>query len=407
MNILFICHRIPFPPNRGGKIRPFNMIRHLAQSHSVVVATLAHSTQELAEGLAGLEDYGTELIAEVVPKSIRWRQCCTALLTRTPSSTAYFWSSRLQQRIQQSAGRTAFDVVWVHCAFVARYAFSLHGRFWVLDYGDLDSGKWLDYSRHRKFPLGAGYALEARKLRAYETKLATCFDHCTVTSQGELEEFHSLCVPVSCTVIPNGVDLDYFQQFPEAKRSSPVIVFLGRMDYYPNVDGILNFAGEIFPLIQKQVPGVQLRIIGSNPVRQVRALEKSPSITVTGHVPDVRPHLADAAVSVVPLRLGRGTQNKMLEAMAMAVPVVASPAAAKGVQAVAERDFLLGRTPQEFASQTVRLLQDPAFQRSLASAGRRQIETAHSWAVSMKIVDQIIAQGYEQFRQRPSVRAPL
>lgn len=395
MNILFICHRFPFPPARGGKIRPFNMIRHLSQSHRVVVASLAHTQRELDEG-AGLKNHCAEVIAEVLPNSTRYAHCAAALPSSMPSSAAYFWSSRLQHRILEAARRTAFDAVWVHCAFVARYALPVSCPYRVLDYGDLDSGKWLDYSRQRAFPLSLGYALEARKLRSYERQLATHFHHCTVTTSGELQEFKTLGVDVPCEVIPNGVDYEYFQWSPPTDPA-PVIVFVGRMDYYPNVDGILQFCNRIYPLIRRQVPEAQLRIVGSNPIARVRALARIPGVTVTGHVPDVRPHVADAAVAVIPLRLGRGTQNKMLEAMAIGIPVVATSVAAKGVQAVPGRDFLVGDSPEEFAAGVASLLRDPGLRRSLAQAARRQIETTHSWPLSMKIVDRVLSLASTRF----------
>ena len=152
MKILFACHRFPFPPNRGGKIRPFNMIRHLSQKHDVVVASVAHTQQELEEG-AGLKEYCAEIYAEVVPEKTRWLQAVKALPTATPSSVAYFASSRLCQRINEAAERISFDVVMVHCAFAAQYGLGVSAKFRLMDFGDLDSGKWLDYSKWHSFPL--------------------------------------------------------------------------------------------------------------------------------------------------------------------------------------------------------------------------------------------------------------
>src|SRR5262249_24273101 len=171
MKILFACHRFPFPPNRGGKIRPFNMIRHLSQHHSVVVASLDESAQELREG-DDLKNYCTEVITEVLPVPVRWMQACRALVTRTPSSVAYFYSSRLQQRIRNIFCENDFDVVFVHCAFVAQYVVNSQGGFRILDYGDIDSAKWFAYSQAREMPLSLGYSIEARKLRAYEQTVA-------------------------------------------------------------------------------------------------------------------------------------------------------------------------------------------------------------------------------------------
>jgi sugar transferase (PEP-CTERM/EpsH1 system associated) len=312
MNILFVCHRLPFPPNRGGKIRPFNMIRHLSQKHSVTVASLAHSQSEMNIG-EKLLDYCTELIAEVMPATKRWGYAIRAIGSVRPSSCEYFWSPALQRRIQEVTARRRFGLVIVHCAFVARYVDHLKEAARILDYGDLDSGKWWDYSRQRGFPFSLGYKLEFHKLRKYETKLSTQFDRFTVTSPGELNEFRKLNDTASCTLVTNGVDINYFAKRESIANRAPVIVFLGRMDYFPNVDGIFYFVREIFPIIRSRIPSVQLKIVGSNPLLKIKKLENITGVTVTGFVEDVRPFLAEATVAIAPLRIARGTQNKILE----------------------------------------------------------------------------------------------
>jgi sugar transferase (PEP-CTERM/EpsH1 system associated) len=389
MNILFVCHRLPYPPNRGGKIRSFNMIRHFAEKHSVVVASLAHSQEELKQG-EGLKDFCDEVIAEVLPDSIRWLRAVKALFTTTPSSVAYFASPRLQSRIRQKMQETNFDIVFVHCAFVAQYVLDSKASVRILDYGDIDSAKWREYSHWKSLPFSAGYAIEARKLRNYEREVASRFHHCTVTTSGEEEEFQSLGVSMPCTVIPNGVDTTYFSKDVRRMSTHPVIVFVGRMDYYPNIDAVCFFAESIFPRIRPKVPNVEFRIIGSDPSRQVRELAKIPGITVTGHVSDVRTHLKDALLSVAPLRIARGTQNKILESMAIGLPVVATPQAAKGIQAVPGRDFLVAGKPDLFAQEVVNLLKDASLRERFARAARKQIEIAHLWPTSMGTLDGLL-----------------
>ncbi len=391
MNILFACHRFPYPPNRGGKIRPFNMIRHLGRKHTVVVVSLAHSDQELQEG-AGLKDYCAEIIAEVVPSAVRWRQALTALFTPRPSSLAYFESTRLARRVKQAWAKRKFDLALVHCAFAAQYVAGLRGGRRILDFGDLDSGKYFDYASQRSFPLSLGYGFDARKLRRHEREVALQFDRCAVTTPGELEEYRALDVSVPCTVIPNGVDLAYFRRRPEIPARSRSIVFLGRMDYFPNVDGICSFAREIFPLVRLRLSDATLRIVGSNPIRRVRNLARLPGVSVTGQVPDVRPYLDDAGVAVVPLRIARGTQNKILECMAVGVPVVSTPEAARGIQAVPGKHLLVANGKAAFAETVAKVLQNPGLQKDLSDAGRLQIETAYTWAGSMTRLDDWLAQ---------------
>ena len=397
MKILFVCHRLPFPPNRGGKIRPFNMIQHLSRKHEVTVASLAETEQELRDG-AGLEKHCEKVIAELLPKPVRWRQACTALCTSEPSSVAYFRSIDLHRRVQKVLREQKFDCAIVHCAFVAQYVLGWEGGLRWLDYGDLDSGKWTEYGDHRSFPLSLGFRLEAKKLRKYEAKLAGLFHQCTVTTQGELDMYASLGVSTPCSVIPNGVDASYFTRPVQGPENSRVIAFLGRMDYYPNIDGILYFAHDILPLIQKVIPDVHLRVIGSNPSQRIRDLARLPGVTVTGHVPDVRPYLADAAVAIAPLRLARGTQNKILESMAMGIPVVATPQAAKGIYAVSGEHLLVAETPQAFAEQVVSLLQTIETRRIIAREARKQVERMHHWPASMEIMDEVLGQAFSQFK---------
>jgi len=367
------------------------MIRHLSRNHSVVIASLAHTEQELAEG-SGLKDYCEEVIAEILPNSMRWSRAFKAVLASTPSSVAYFWSSRLYRRIRERLLTTDFDVIFVHCAFVAQYVKDYEYGFKVLDFGDLDSAKWAQYSRWKRFPFSVGYAVEAAKLRRYERDIARRFNRCSVTTQGEMEEFHKLGVTTSCRLIPNGVDTEYFTPDRWNSASSRVIVFLGRMDYFPNIDGVNYFVKEIFPIIREKREDAELRIIGSNPAKSVRELRKLPNISVTGHVRDVRPYLKDAAVSIAPLRIARGTQNKILESMAFGIPVVATPEASKGVQAIHGRDLLVADNSQSFAQKVLDLMMNRQLAIVLSEAGRRQVERAHRWSTSMNILDNLLAE---------------
>ncbi len=389
MRILFVCHRLPFPPNRGGKIRPFQMIRHLAQRHSVTVATLAHTEEELQQG-SKLREHCESLLVEVLPSRVRWARALVGLPSMRPSSGEYFWSPRLQGKIVEACQGEAFERIWVHCAFMARYVTDVHCDFKVLDYGDIDSSKWADYREHRMFPLSLGYGLEAWKLRQCEAEMARHFTRCTVTTSNELKEFESLGVTKPCTVIPNGVDIDYFNPALRTKVSAPVLAFVGRMDYFPNVDGVLRFVNQSWPKIRAQVPDAELRIVGSNPLNSVVRLGRIPGIVITGHVPDIRPYLADAAAGIAPLRIARGTQNKVLEMMSMGLPVVTSAEAARGIRASSGEHLMVAADDDTFVRYTTELLRDRELCNRLSEAGRAQVVRAHSWPASMKIVDEVL-----------------
>jgi|GEM_PF-39802 len=388
MKILFVCHRFPYPPTRGGKIRPFNVIRHLAREHDVTVASVARSAEEARAG-AGLAAHCRRIVVETLSPGPTIARMLARLPTPTPSSMGYFHSPRLARRLQRLLATEAFDLIFVHCAFVAPYVSGAPGVPKILDFGDMDSQKWLAYARARAFPLSLGYALEGRKLQRAEARLARRFDLCTCTTLAELDTLDAYGTGVPTGWFPNGVDAEYFRP-SEAPYDPDAVVFVGRMDYFPNQQGILDFCAATWPLIRARRPSASLRIVGAAPSRAIRDLARLPGVTVTGDVPDVRPHVATAAVTVAPLAIARGTQNKILEAMAMGVPTVATPLAARGVDAEAGVDIVVASTPEQYAEAVLRLLADPSARRQVAEAARRRVVTRHSWARSMTQLDGLI-----------------
>ncbi|HEX7958789.1 MAG TPA: glycosyltransferase, partial [Terriglobales bacterium] len=209
------------------------------------------------------------------------------------------------------------------------------------------------------------------------------------------------------SLIPNGVDADYFQHLVNRPLQASTVVFLGRMDYFPNIQGIIDFAQNVFPHVRREVPAVRLRIIGSNPVREVRELSTRPGIEVTGSVPDVRPYLADAAVAVAPLTIARGTQNKILECMSMGIPVVSSPQAARGVQGTPGEHLLVGKDHPDFAAQVIRLLRDSELRDRIAASARQQLRNGHSWARSMQLLDAVLARGTSGMGNKQEARPAM
>jgi sugar transferase (PEP-CTERM/EpsH1 system associated) len=235
--------------------------------------------------------------------------------------------------------------------------------------------------------------------------LARAFDECTVVAPRERRVLDSYGLGVPVTLIPNGVDLEFFRN--EAKEYDPLeLVFLGRMDYYPNVDAVVYFCREILPLIQKEVPDVSFTIVGSSPVPRAQDLVKLPGVKVTGEVPDVRPFLRKAAVSIVPLRVASGIQNKVLESMAMRVPVVATPRAAEGVDAVAGEHLLVEESPQAFGASVVAVMKDQGLRERLAEAGRRRVEERHSWYACLQNLDRLLAPLVEREEERKREPTP-
>jgi polysaccharide biosynthesis protein PslH len=390
LRVLFVCHRLPYPPSRGGKIRPFNIIRHFTEGgHEVTVASLARSAAEERDG-ADLRKHCAEVIAEVVTEPRATVQMVARLPTPTPSSMGYFYSPALRRRIDAALARTSFDLIMVHCSSVADYVAGVTGLPKILDFGDMDSQKWLLYAGHRAFPLSAGYWLEGRKLERAEKRLARRFDLCTCTTLAERETLDEFGTGVPTDWFPNGVDATFFQ--PSGAVYDPdEICFVGRMDYFPNQQAVLGFCRDVFPLIRARRPTARLAIVGAAPSKVISALGATPGITVTGTVKDVRPHVQKAALTIAPLLIARGTQNKILESMAMGVPVVASALAARGVDAQPGEDLLTADTPQEFATAIQRVLEEPAERRRLAEAARARVLSHHSWPASMQRLDRMVA----------------
>ena len=389
MKIMFVCHRVPFPPKRGGKIRPFNIVRHLTQQgHRVTVASLARSEDERAEA-EGLAQYCERALVDVIPDGKAWAQTFARLPTSQPSSFGYFYSRNLARRIEQELSTGSYDLVFVHCSSVAPYVTGARTTS-ILDYGDIDSQKWRDYSVHRRFPLSAGYCLEAVKLENMERQLSRRFDFCTCTTRGELESLRQLGVTTPSDWFPNGVDSEFFA--PSAvPYDENLIVFTGRMDYYPNQQAVISFCQDILPRLRARRSGINFQIVGAEPSREIRALARLPNVSVTGTVADVRPFVTRAALTVAPLQVARGTQNKILESMAMGVPVVCSELAAGGVDAVAGEHLLTAREPAGFAEAIERVLTSVAERRRLAESGRERVLSHHDWAGSMRRLDALIA----------------
>ena len=383
MKILYVCHRFPYPPDRGGKIRPFNMIKHFSgQGHQVTVASLVRSDNEARKG-EGIRDHCTDYMMERVSAPEALARMVAYLPRTVPSSMGYFYSPQLKRRIDAALGKTRFDMIFVHCSSVAQYVEDVRGIPKVLDFGDMDSQKWLIYAKVRRFPLSLGYWIEGTKLQRAEIAMAGKFDYCTCTTPAEVQTLESYNTGVRTGWFPNGVDTDYFRPV-EAPYEPDTVCFIGRMDYYPNEQAMVDFCQRTLPLLRARRPPLQLMIVGAHPSRRVRRLGELPGVTVTGSVSDVRPYVQRSAASVAPLIIARGTQNKILESMAMGVPVIASEQAAGGVDATPGEHFLAASTPEGCADAILRLLENPAERHRLARAGRARMLSHHSWQGSME-----------------------
>jgi len=385
MKILFVCHRFPFPPNEGGKIRAFNMITHLQQNHEVTVASLVESKTEQAE-VSGIQPYCHQYIAQRMNRPLAWLKAVLCLLTFIPSSMGYFYSWKLGKKIKHLIKQNQYDLIVVHCSSVAHFVLSAKSTPKILDFCDMDSQKWLIYAKHKPFPLSVAYWLEGIKLQRAEKLLARKFDSSSVATAFELETLESFRSGKHSFCFPNGVDTEYFSP-SEREYDVNTICFIGKMNYYPNEKCMLEFSEQVFPQLRKKYPQLKLCIVGSNPTEKILALAEREGIEVTGRVADVRPYVQRSVLSVVPLTIARGTQNKILESMAMGVPVVCSGVAARGIDALPEEHVLVADGVAEYVNQIARIIENPEERTRLSVSGRKRMLSHHSWKIAMQKMD--------------------
>lgn len=381
MNILYLAHRIPYPPDKGEKIRAFHQIRYLSMKHRVHVAALIDDPDDRrhAETLAR---YCASVDVVYRSRGLANVAAAAALLTDRPLSVASFFSRALSEKVRRRLGSETIDRIFVYSCAMAEYVRDVSGIPKLADFVDIDSDKWRLYAEHHSFPRSWIYRLEADRLARYEERMAQAFDRIVVVSEQEADLLRRRVTDRPVAVISNGVDLDYFRPTSAGKGESeePTLVFTGVMDYFPNVDAMVYFCRDIFPAVMRALPETRLFIVGRNPTPAVRRLGRDRHVIVTGSVPDVRPYLEQAHVAIAPFRLARGVQNKVLEAMAMERPVVGTPQAFQGVQATSEDGIRREDTAEGFAKAVLALLGDPALRRRRANQARRYVENRHQWA---------------------------
>jgi len=391
-DLLFLSHRIPYPPDKGDKIRAWNIFRHLARTHRIHLGCFIDDKAD-RQHLAALAEHCADLVC--LPLDPRTQRLKTLLRVRPgqPLSLLYFRDRRLQRWVDAKLAGNAIESAYVFSSAMAGYLMHATGVRRILDMVDVDSEKWTAYAETARFPARSVWAREGRTLLVFERRAAACFDHSLFVSEHEWQRFVTLAPETveRTSWMSNGVDSDYFSPAhlfarPFAREGAQ-LVFTGRMDYRPNVDAVQWFAREVLPVLRQRVPAARFWIVGAAPTNEVRALAELPNVEVTGRVPDTRPYLAAADVVVAPLRIARGIQNKLLEAMAMARPVVATPEAYEGVRAEPGRDILLASG----VDQTVQRIADVIDGRyaSMGAAARRAVESAHQWSATLRPLDRL------------------
>ncbi len=411
MKLLFLVHRIPYPPNKGDKIRSFHELRALVErGHEVHLLAFADDLNDL--------NYQVDLArmcasVGIVPLRRVWAgaRALVNLAGARPLSLGYFASLKMRRMVERAISDNDFDAIFVYSSTMAQYAPRELASRTVVDMVDVDSEKWRSYAGRANPLMSRLYSLEWERLRAYEYEIVTRYANTVVTTGREadlLDRLDEFTRRARLRIISNGVDLDYFQPSTQAPDiTSPRLVFIGAMNYFANVEGAMYFAEEIFPLIRSRESRAKFSIVGANPTSVVKKLAQHPGVSVTGFVPDIRPYLRDAAVCVVPLRVARGVQNKVLEAMAAGKAVIATPEAVAGLRVVDGERLMVASSPERFADAVLEVIRDKSLRERLETRARRFVESEHDWKPLLKkLVDLVEAAGArERNPGKPNARA--
>src|SRR5574343_73983 len=393
-NILFLVHRLPYPPNKGDKVRSYHLLKHLAEKHQVYLGTFIDDPED-TQHIEVVRTYCNEsYFVRLTPQLAKLRSL-NGLLTGTPLTLHYYRNEGLQNWVENTCKQIKMDAAVIFCSAMAQYVDSISKLPKIIDFVDVDSAKWAQYAPNHHWPMSWLYEREGKLLLTYERSIAARSVRSFFVTEAEAALFTRLapeCGP-RVEAICNGVDADYFS--PKQERTNPYsaddipLVFTGAMDYLPNIDAVRWFASEMLPRLLERWPKLHFYIVGRNPAPEVEALTNK-NITVTGTVPDVRPYLQHATVVVAPLRIARGIQNKILEAMAMAKPVIASTECAAAVEAEFGQELLTATTPAEFIDEIDKLLQDTERCTRVGKAARHRVQSRYSWDAHLSGMDRYI-----------------
>ncbi|WP_444843590.1 TIGR03087 family PEP-CTERM/XrtA system glycosyltransferase [Duganella caerulea] len=389
-----MTHRIPFPPNKGDKIRAYNVLRYLQRHFRVHLGTFIDDpadqqyTRQLATGCA------SALFVRLRPRLARLSSV-PALWRGESLSVAYYHHRAMRDWVRDTLAQHRIDTALAFSGPMAQYLPARTARgplHRVLDLVDVDSEKWQNYADHRRWPMSSLYRREGRNLLEFERAAARGYDQVLLVSRAEAELFR-LRAPESghkTGYFSNGVDTAYFAPqpgVPDPYHGARALVFTGAMDYPPNIEAVVWMAERVMPALRLRFPNLQFHIVGARPDPQVRMLARLPGIHVSGTVPDIRPYLQHAALAVAPLQIARGIQNKILEAMAMAKSVVATPQALEGLSAVPGQDLICAATAIEFIRRISEQLQAP---QPLGTAARERVLHDYQWERNLERLGDVL-----------------
>ena len=390
-NILYLVHRLPYPPNKGDKVRSYHLLKHLARQHRVFLGTFIDDPDDEVH-VATVRTLCADLhVSRLNP---RWARVSSvnALLSGGPLTLRYYRSMALSDWVDKICRTNHIDAAVIFSSAMAQYVEGFQHLPILIDFVDVDSAKWTQYAPRHRWPLSWLYRREGQSLLSYERRMAARSTRSFFVTDNEAELFCRQAPQCRAQVeaMGNGVDADYFS--PDEARLSPYmagdlpLVFTGAMDYLPNVDAVSWFCAEVLPGILQRWPNTRFHIVGRSPTAEVLALAGE-NVVVTGTVTDVRPYLQHAAAIVAPLRIARGIQNKILEAMAMAKPVVASTACAVAVNAENGTELLHAANQADYLAALAQVLDAPDTGLSIGRAARQRVLERYSWDAQLAAID--------------------
>ena len=390
-NLLYLVHRLPYPPNKGDKVRSYHLLKHLAARHRVFLGTFVDDPQDECH-LATLAPLCADIHAVRLNPRTAKLASLAGLLNGKALTLEYYQDASLSRWVSKIAATQTIDAAVVFSSSMAQYVDALPDVPMLVDFVDVDSAKWAEYAGAHRWPLSWLYRREGERLLAYERAVAARARRSFFVTDNETALFRGLAPECSAMVesMNNGVDAAYFT--PDPSQASPFpagvipLVFTGAMDYWPNIDAVTWFVQDVLPAIRSAWPQLQFFVVGRSPTPAVQALACD-GVVVTGTVPDVRPYLQHAAAVVAPLRLARGIQNKILEAMAMARPVVASQTCVDSIDAEGGTELLAATDASDYAAHVGALLRSRDLADDIGRAGRQRVLKRYSWDAHLSGID--------------------
>jgi len=390
MKILWISPKLPFPLTSGDKIRQYNLIKLLSRRYSIFLVSFLEREGD-RRYIPELERYCTVRGIPLPPRAPLGKRVCMAVSSVKPFVSRRYFSREMAGAITEILNGNGFDIVQIEHEYLSFYL-DLMRETPVRKILTMHNIESLLYRRHferdRNVLRRAYWFGEWLKLRSYEREVLGKFDRIVVMSEQDKRLIGGGLDNINISVVPNGVDVGSYPVVEEDSNSLN-LVFTGSLGYFPNEDAVLFFSGRILPLIRKEFPRVKFYVVGRDPTPRLKKLEADPDIVVTGPVDDVRPHMGRATVFVVPLRVGGGTRLMILEAMAMARPVVSTTIGAEGLDVTHGENILMADGPEEFARAVIRLLRDGDLRREMGRAGRKLVEKEYDWEICAGLMERV------------------